>query len=127
MVFGITSPSKTDKVMSLGADKILLSGESPVQTLGNDRIDVVIDLVAGEQWPELLDVLKPSGRYASAGAIGGPLVKFDIRTLYLKDLSLFGCTVLAKSVFSNLLKRIEQNNIAPIVAKTYSLSQIVDA
>ena len=126
-VFGITSPSKTDKVLSLGADKILLREDSVVKKLGINAIDVVIDLVAGEQWPELLDVLNPSGRYAVAGAIGGPLVELDVRTLYLKDLSLFGCTVLAKEVFSNLIKRIERNDIAPIVAKTFPLGQIADA
>ena len=126
-VFGITSPSKTAKVLSLGADKILLREDSVVQTLGNNSIDVVIDLVAGERWPELLDVLKPSGRYAVAGAIGGPLVELDVRTLYLKDLSLFGCTVLAKEVFSNLIKRIEQNDITPVVAKTFPLWQIAEA
>ena len=126
-VVGITSPSKSDKVLRLGADKILLRDDSVVQTLGSSSIDVVIDLVAGEQWPELLDVLRPSGRYAVAGAIGGPLVELDVRTLYLKDLSLFGCTVLGKEVFSNLIKRIEQNDIAPVVAKAFPLDQIAAA
>ena len=126
-VIGITSPSKTDKVISLGADKILLRKDSVVKSLGSNSIDAVIDIVAGEQWPELIDVLKPSGRYAVAGAIGGPLVELDVRTLYLKDLSLFGCTVLAKEVFSNLIKRIEQNDITPVVAKTFTLGQIADA
>jgi NADPH:quinone reductase-like Zn-dependent oxidoreductase len=126
-VIGITSPSKIDKVLSLGADKILLREDSVTEKLGNNSIDVVIDLVAGKQWPELLDVLKPSGRYAVAGAIGGPLVELDVRTLYLKDLSLFGCTVLEKEVFAKLIQRLEQNDIVPIVAKTFPLEQIVDA
>jgi NADPH:quinone reductase-like Zn-dependent oxidoreductase len=126
-VIGITSPSKSDKVLNLGADKILLREDSVVQTLGRNSIDVVIDLVAGEQWPELLDALRPSGRYAVAGAIGGPLVNLDVRTLYLKDLSLFGCTVLEKEVFSNLIKHIEQNDIVPLVAKTFPLDQIARA
>lgn len=126
-VFAITSPSKADKVMRLGTDKILLREDSVVKILGTNAIDVVIDLVAGERWPELLDVLKPSGRYAVAGAIGGPLVKLDVRTLYLKDLSLFGCTVLAKEVFSNLIKSIERKDIVPIVSKTFPLANIADA
>lgn len=126
-VVGITSPSKSDKVLNLGADKILLRKDSVVQTLGRNSIDVVIDLVAGEQWSGLLDVLRPSGRYAAAGAIGGALVELDVRTLYLKDLSLFGCTVLKKEIFSNLIKHIEQNDIVPIVAKTFPLGQIAEA
>ncbi len=126
-VIGITSRSKSNSVINLGADSVLLREDSVVQTLGTGSIDVVIDLVAGKQWPDLLDVLKPGGRYAVAGAIGGPLVDLDIRTLYLKDLSIFGCTVLGKDVFANFVRRVEQNEIVPVVAKTFPLDQIADA
>ena len=126
-VIGITSPSKSDKILSLGADQVLARNDNVVQILGENSIDVVIDLVAGEKWPELLNVLKPFGRCAVAGAIGGSHVNFDIRTLYLKDLNFYGCTVLDKYVFSNLIKRIESNDIAPLVAKTFPLTRIADA
>lgn len=126
-VIGITSSSKSNNVLNLGAENVLLREASVVQTLGANSIDVVIDIVAGEQWPELLNVLKPAGRYAVAGAIGGPFVELDIRTLYLKDLSLLGCTVLEKEVFTNLVRRIEQDDIVPVVAKTFPLEQIVEA
>jgi len=83
--------------------------------------------VAGEGWPELLDVLKSFGRYAAAGAIAGPLVELDVRTLYLKDLSLFGCTVLGENVFKHLIDRIEQEKIAPLISETFSLDAIIKA
>ena len=54
-------------------------------------------------------------------------MKLDIRTLYLKDLSLFGCTVLDDNVFSNLVKHIENGNISPLIAATYPLEDIVKA
>ncbi len=71
-------------------------------------VDVVVDLVAGPQWPELLDVIKRGGRYAVAGAIAGPLVELDVRTLYLKDLTFFGCTFQEDVVFENLVGYIER-------------------
>jgi NADPH:quinone reductase-like Zn-dependent oxidoreductase len=80
--------------------------------------------VAGPGWPSLLDVLRRGGRYAISGAIGGPLVQLDVRTLYLKDLSFFGCTVLEPCVFGNLVERIERGDIRPVVAKTYPLRDI---
>lgn len=126
-VLGITSPSKADKILSLGADRTLERDASPVQELGKSSVDVVIDVVAGKQWPDFLDVLKPFGRYAAAGAIAGPLVELDVRTLYLKDLSLFGCTVLGEAVFSNLIKHIEAGTVSPVVANTFSLFQIPEA
>ena len=85
---------------------------------------MVIDLVAGSKWPALLEVLRSGGRYAVAGAIGGPIVELDVRTLYLKDLSFFGCTVLGPDVFGNLIERIERGDIAPLVAETFQLQQI---
>ncbi|MBT4638009.1 MAG: zinc-binding dehydrogenase [Deltaproteobacteria bacterium] len=126
-VIAITSSSKSADVLSLGADRTLSRTENVIQTLGKNSIDVVIDLVAGKQWPDHLEVLKPFGRYATAGAIAGPLVELDVRTLYLKDLSLFGCTVLGEEVFGNLIKRIEAAEINSIVANTFALSQIAEA
>jgi NADPH:quinone reductase-like Zn-dependent oxidoreductase len=125
-VIGITSPSKSERVLSLGAEQTLSRNESILQKLGKNSIDVVIDLVAGKQWPDLLEVLKPFGRYAVAGAIAGALVELDVRTLYLKDLSFFGCTVLDESVFGNLVKRIEAEKIKP-VSSIFPLSQIAEA
>ena len=106
-VITITSASKVQAILDLGATQTIQRGESLLKELSQSSIDVVIDLVAGEQWPEFLEVLRPKGRYAVAGAIGGPLVELDVRTLYLKDLSFFGCTVLEPEVFPNLIKRIE--------------------
>lgn len=94
------------------------------QALGKDSVDVVIDLVAGPPWPSPRDVRKPFGRYAVAGAIGGPMVKLDVRTLYRKDPSPFGCTALDETVFSNRVRRIETGDIKPLVARTFALDQI---
>jgi NADPH:quinone reductase-like Zn-dependent oxidoreductase len=113
-----------DTVKDLGAELTLPRDADLVAALGADSIDVVVDLVAGPAWPSLLDVLRPSGRYAVAGAIGGPLVELDVRTLYLKDLSFFGCTVLEPDVFGNLIGRIERSEIKPLVAEVFALDDI---
>ena len=123
-VVAVTSASKADKLKALGADETLDRDANYVSALGAGQVDVVIDLVAGRKWPSLLDVLRPGGRYAVAGAIAGPLVELDVRTLYLKDLSFYGCTVLEPEVFGNLVTRIERGDIAPLVAETYSLHEI---
>ena len=51
----------------------------------------------------------------------------DVRTLYLKDLTLFGCTVLDEGVFASLVKRIEAGEISPLVSQTFPLDRIADA
>ncbi|MHA2705730.1 alcohol dehydrogenase family protein [Vibrio owensii] len=126
-VIAITSPSKNEQVLELGADEVVPRNANLVEALGSNSVDVVIDLVAGDQWPQFLEVLRPKGRYAVSGAIGGAMVELDVRTLYLKDLSFFGCTVLEPEVFGNLVHHIEQGNIKPLVAQTFPLEDINQA
>ena len=126
-VIAITSTHKISHIESLGATQALDRNADLMQLLGISSVDVVVDLVAGEQWPVFLDLLKPMGRYATSGAIAGPIVELDVRTLYLKDLTLFGCTVLDDGVFSNLVRRIEAGEISALVSKTFPLERIADA
>lgn len=126
-VIAVTSPSKAETLKELGASAILDRDDDYPHELGSASVDVVIDLVAGPKWPSLLNVLRSGGRYAVAGAIAGPLVELDVRTLYLKDLSFFGCTVLEPEVFGNLISCIENGEIRALVAETFPLSEIAEA
>lgn len=126
-VIAQASIAKATEVMALGADQVIDRNADLVAELGKDSVDVVIDLVAGEQWPAFLEVLRRGGRYATAGAIAGPLVELDVRTLYLKDLTFYGCTFQEDEVFTNLIAYIERNEIRPVVAATYPLADIRQA
>jgi len=126
-VVAITSESKQEKLKALGADDTLTRDCNWVAYAKDKPFDVVIDLVAGPRWPELLDMMRPFGRYAVSGAIAGHSVTLDVRTLYLKDLQLLGCTVIDEEVFGNLVKRIEASDIAPLVCKTYPIEDIKQA
>ncbi|HXQ40521.1 MAG TPA: alcohol dehydrogenase family protein [Candidatus Udaeobacter sp.] len=127
IVFAVTGAAKASQIRALGADRILLREDRPASVLGRESVDVVIDVVGGSRWPELLEALKRGGRYAAAGAIAGPVVALDLRTLYLKDLSLLGCTILERDVFGNLVGYIERGEIGPVLAKTFPLEHIVQA
>ncbi|MEP7045089.1 MAG: zinc-binding dehydrogenase [Ilumatobacteraceae bacterium] len=126
-VIGVASPGKHDTVAALGAAVVLDRGAGLREELGSRSVDVVIDVVGGPGWPQLLTVLRPGGRYATSGAIAGPLVELDLRTLYLNDLTLFGCTVLDRSVFADLVGYIERHEIRPVIAEVFPLREIVAA
>ena len=126
-VIAIASKEKAIEVQKIGADLVIKRDQSLNDALENESVDVVIDLVAGDNWGELLNILKRGGRYAAAGAIAGPIVELDIRTLYLKDLTLMGCTFQDGQVFKNLIGYIERNEIKSLVSKTYPLQDIVRA
>ena len=121
------SKSKFEEIKKIGADEVVDRSENLINKLGINKIDVVVDLVAGSNWKQLLDILIPGGRYVTAGAIAGPIVNLDIRTLYLKDLTFYGCTYQPVEVFKNLIKYIENNEIKPLIAKTFPLEKIIES
>ncbi|MEL6678467.1 MAG: alcohol dehydrogenase family protein [Pseudomonadota bacterium] len=123
-VLALSSPAKAQSLHALGVGRVINRADDPVAALGRESVDVVIDLVAGPLFPVLLDLLRRGGRYAAAGAVGGPDVPLDIRTLYLKDLSFFGCTVLEPEVFPNLVRRIEAGEVQPLIGATFPLEDI---
>lgn len=127
VVTAIAGKDKIAQVRSIGADRVIARDDDLVATLGENEFDVVVDNVAGSSFGALLKVLKRGGRYASSGAIAGPLVTLDMRTFYLKDLTLIGCTAWDEPVFPNLISYIEQGEIRPLLAKTFPLAQIIKA
>ncbi len=126
-VIALSGADKAAEVAGLGADRVLGRDADLVAALGRDSVDLAVDLVAGPNWPRLLDVLKVGGRYVTSGAIAGPIVELDMRTLYLKDLTFYGCTYQDDAVFDNLIGYIERHEIRPLVARTYPLRDIAEA
>ncbi len=126
-IIAVTTEAKAADVEALGASRIVHRGDSLLSALGQNSVDVVLDLVGGSQWPELCDVLRTGGRYVTSGAIAGPIVELDLRTLYLKDLTFIGSTHQADDIFTNLITYIEREEIRPVVAGTYPLHEIVRA
>lgn len=126
-VIAIAGENKHDAVAKLGADKLLGRSDNLLQTLGTESIDLVVDNVAGSEFPAMLKALKRGGRLVSSGAIAGPLVDLDMRDMYLKDITLIGTTAWDEAVFPNLVKYIEQGEIQPALAKTFPLADIAEA
>ena len=123
-VIAVSGAGKKQAVLDLGADQVVDRNADLACELGKESVDVVVDLVVGTSWSSFLDVLVRGGRYVTAGAIAGPIVEFDVRTLYLKDLTLFGSTFQNDIIFKNLIGYIERGEIKPVVAKIYPLEQI---
>jgi len=123
-VIAVASKTKHDVISALGAQQVLDRHDDPAEILGPQSVTLVVDLVAGDAFPSLIACLKRGGRYATAGAIGGPMTTLDVRDLYLKDLSFFGSTAQAAETMPNLVGYIERGEIQPLVAQTFPLSEI---
>ncbi len=127
-VIAMASESKHADVAKLGPDVILPRAPKDLRSaLGTEKVSVIADVVGGPYWPTLLDVLERGGRYTCSGAIAGPIVSLDLRTLYLRDLTFLGSTVIDRKVMENLVQYIEAGEIKPALAATYPLEKLHEA
>ncbi|WP_237217404.1 alcohol dehydrogenase family protein [Ruegeria lacuscaerulensis] len=127
-VIAMASEAKHADVAELGPDMILpRAPENLRKVLDGEKITVVADVVGGPYWPSLIDILERGGRYTCSGAIAGPMVEFDLRTFYLRDLTFTGSTVIDPQVMQNLVKYIEAGEIKPALAATYPLEELREA
>ena len=123
---------KREAVAALGSKAVLDRSPPDLKAAlkaatGRDEVDVVADVVAGATWPQLIGALARGGRYTCAGAIAGPMVEFDIRTFYLRDLTFTGATVVPPGMFADLVGYIERGEVKPMLAEVHALENLREA
>ena len=126
-VTAIAAERKAADIRRLGADAVVDREADIRAAMGGRSADVVLDTVAGPEFGELVDALAQGGRYAVCGAIAGPMVTLDARTLYLRDISITGCTAWGEGVFPSLVGRIERGEIQPLIAGVFALEDVAAA
>ena len=126
-VTAIAAAAKHDFLKRIGADRLIAREEDATAAIGRASVDVIVDLVGGQDWSGVLACLKRGGRYVVSGAIAGPIVSLDLRDLYLNDWTLKGATWQPMATLENLVRYIEAGEIRPVVSKTYPLSAIHEA
>lgn len=131
-VIAVCARAKRESVLALGADAAIEreAGDhvGPALDAGKGgAYSVIADVVGGDRFAAYLSLLGRGGRYVTAGAIAGPVVSLDLRTLYLKNLEFYGSTVFRRDTFPTLIEALQAGALHPAVAKVYPLREIHDA
>lgn len=133
---GLCSKDKMEAMGAVGAHALLpreMANDSAAlaaavcDVCGQDSVSVVADVVGGSGFPTIVDCLARGGRYVTSGAIAGPIVDLDLRTLYLRDLTLLGATYSPVGTFADLVSYIERGEVRPLLAAQYPLAQLQQA
>ena len=131
-VVAIVGSGKEEKMRQLGAEIVVTRDterlyEAVTEAINGQFIDVVADVVGGSLFSVLLRLLRKQGRYVTAGAIAGPTVRLDLRTVYLKHLEIIGSTLGTHQEFADLVSYIEAGKLKPLLARTYPLENTKQA
>ncbi len=131
-VVAVVGKYKEEPLKALGVHGIIFRDEKDYQgTVQNQLplspVDVVADVVGGNQAPRLIDLIRLGGRYVTAGAIAGPMVTIDWRKIYLKHLTLIGSTMGTRQESKRIVDLVASGRLKPLLARVYPLSKLVQA
>jgi NADPH:quinone reductase-like Zn-dependent oxidoreductase len=129
-VLALTSASKAAALREAGAEVALSRETEParlreqVAAAVPDGLDAVADVAGGPWLEHLLPALREGGRWVIAGAVAGPVVSFDLRRLYLHNLSLVGSSMHTRAHFAALVELARSGAVRPRIAAGYRLGEL---
>ncbi|NLU75493.1 zinc-binding dehydrogenase [Streptomyces sp. HNM0575] len=132
-VVALTAPGKDQLLLEAGASAVVHRHSdsavvsAAVSEAAPSGLDAVIDVVGGPLLPVLLTHVTDGGRWVIAGGIGGPEIDFDLRRLYLHNISLIGSSMHTPAQFARLAEDAVAGRVRPRIASRYGLSAIHDA
>ncbi len=127
--YAVVGEGKEDAIIAIGAENAVTRSQGNLEeavaamTKGNP-IDVIVDTVSGPMLPSLIEILRPQGRYATCGAVGGPIVEIDMRRVYLKNLEIYGASQGTRRDFRAIRDYAISGAIKPLLARTYALPDL---
>jgi NADPH:quinone reductase-like Zn-dependent oxidoreductase len=136
-VTGVCSTRNLDLVRSIGADHVIDYTKEDY-TKGDQRYDVIYDLVNNRSFAERRRVLKPGGICVLAG-IGGSGMRKETLSQFVNGLTASLCSKFSKEKFATfgvdfnkkdlgvLRDMTESGKIVPAVTKTYPLTETAAA
>jgi NADPH2:quinone reductase len=120
-------PDKFPKIKSLGATAVFDSNDTQwrrqlQQALGQRRVDLVVDMIGGAQFNDVLATLGMWGKISTVGRTAGPVPQFNSASLFFRRLRVGG---VACSTYSNEQSHASWKHIVELLAKT-SAKPVVD-
>ena len=131
-VIAVIGKGKEGDLEQLGVDTVIFREElnclESIQIqLPLSSVDVVADIVGGDHVSLLLELLRPGGRYVTAGAVAGPMITLDWRRLYLKHLTILGSTMGTQEESRQIVRYVASGRLKPLLAGSYPLEQLAQA
>ena len=132
VVATVGGAAKAAGVSSLGADLVVIRGETDLATdlmraTSGRRFDAVLDTVGGDLFGAHLSVLREEGTLVTCGAHAGEVVPLDLVPLFRNGWRVVGFRVAPPADLAASLELIRRGSIKVPIAATFSVSDAAAA
>lgn len=120
--------AKLEQSRELGADYTINHYQQKiadeVKKITNKAMcDIVFEHVGKATWVESMKSLKPGGNLVTCGATTGPEASFDIRFLFVRQLSFLGSFMGTMGDFHEVMKHIFSGRLKAVVDRSFPLRE----
>lgn len=125
VVYATTSSGKLDRIRGLGAEP-LEYGDPRIRELG---ADVVFDPVGADTLSDSVEALATEGTLVTPGALGSPMVSFNIWTLVGRKARIqgIGSAPAPRETIERLISLAAEGKLRPVIDRELPLEQAADA
>ncbi len=131
----ITTAGNEEKIQAaeqLGADYVLnyrtqSIGKTVREITGGQGVDVVFEHTGAQTWKDSLRALNKGGRLVTCGATTGPIVKIDLRAIFIKHQQIIGSTMGTRQDMVGILELVKADKLKPVVDKVFPFTEIKNA
>jgi NADPH:quinone reductase-like Zn-dependent oxidoreductase len=132
VVATVGTAGKASQVSLLGADTVVVRGESDIATdlmraAGGRRFDAVLDTVGGKLFGAHLSVLREEGTLVTCGAHAGEVVPLDLIPLFRNGWRIVGFRLAPPGELAASLELIRRGFVKVPIAATFPVSDAAGA
>lgn len=122
-----STEKKAEFLCDLGVDHVINyteeSFDERIWDLTDGKgVDVVYNSVGGDTWTRSMRCLRNGGRLVTSGATAGPNPQTEIRLVFMRQLEVIGSTSHTALEFGDVLKKVWDGEVEPIIQETYPLA-----
>jgi NADPH2:quinone reductase len=124
-VYATSRPEKLDQVRALGAEP-LAYGDPNVREL---NANVVFDPVGADTFADSVEALAPEGTLVTPGAVGDPIVSFNVWSLLGKRARIqgIGSVQASRETMERLISLAGEGKLKPVIDRELPLAQAAEA
>jgi NADPH:quinone reductase-like Zn-dependent oxidoreductase len=126
------SPAKSARLRELGADAVIDFRHDDVpekaRHLTDGRgVDLVLDCVGGDLFVAGLRALRNCGRLVNIAQLGGEQVRFNLRELFPRGISIHGTRGSTRAIQEQVLQLLADGRIDPVLHAVLPLAEAAEA
>ena len=131
----IATTSTAEKVIQAknwGADEVINYNEEDIServkalTQGGG-VDVVVDHVGSDFFPDAFNSLRPGGRYTICGATTGLRTELHLGSLFTRQIEIYGAFMDSKKDMGEIVQVLNQGLVRPAIGSNFSLQSAAEA